>query len=252
MPAGLHAATKAPADLPACTSEAEKPDVAALLRRAEIMMDGKSTVATMTMAIQTESWKRTLKMKTWTKGRDYALIRVIEGGPRETGMMTLKREKQLWNYLPQAGRVMKLPSGMMGDSWMGSDFTNDDLVGGNSLVSDFDAEVSGTLKHEGRDAWRIMLKPRPTATVVWEKIEMIVDRATCLPLVQRFYDEGDEVARTMTFSDLRSTGWRQYPARMSVKPADSARETVVTYERIEYDVAIPDSTFSLHRLQQGR
>jgi len=79
-------------------------------------MEASSSTSTRTMNIKTKSWARTLKMKVWTKGRDYALIRVLEGGPRETGMMTLKRQKQLWNYLPQAGRVMKLPSGMLGDS----------------------------------------------------------------------------------------------------------------------------------------
>ncbi len=252
LPAAAQAADAPPPGLPACPTKTEKPEVAPLLERMEQMMDGRSSVATMTMRIKTESWSRTLKMKTWSKGEDYALIRVLEGGPRETGMMTLKREKQLWNYLPQAGRVMKLPSGMMGDSWMGSDFTNDDLVGGNSVSRDFDSEVLGTVRHEGRDAWRIRLTPRPSAAVVWESIEVVLDRATCVPLEQRFYDEGQTLARTMSFGDVRTLGWRHFPGRMAVKPADEKRETVIEYEDIRFDVEIPDSTFSLHRLQQGR
>jgi hypothetical protein len=113
----LAASDGAPADLPPCPSAEETPDVFKLVQRTERVMEGRSSVAVVAMTIKTAAYERTVKLKMWSKGRDFALIRVLEGGPRETGMMTLKREKQLWNYLPQAGRVMKLPSGMMGDSW---------------------------------------------------------------------------------------------------------------------------------------
>lgn len=215
-------------------------------------MEGSSSTSTMTMNIKTKSWSRTLKMKVWTKGRDFALIRVLEGGPRETGMMTLKRQKQLWNYLPQAGRVMKLPSGMLGDSWMGSDFTNDDLVRGTSIVDDFDSRVTGTKNHDGHDAWTMVLQPKANAVVVWGKVEMVVDRASCVPLQERFYDEEGKIARTMTFGDIRTLGWRKFPARVAIQPADGTRETIVTYENMEFDTEVSDDTFSLHRLQQGR
>jgi outer membrane lipoprotein-sorting protein len=251
-PAGALAGAAAPPNLPACPSKEDKPAVAPVLKRIEQTMEGSSSSSTMTMSIKTKSWSRSLKMKVSTKGRSYALIRILEGGPRETGMMTLKREKQLWNYLPQAGRVVKLPSGMLGDSWMGSDFTNDDLVRGSSMVDDFDSRVVGTATHDGRDVWRIVLEPKPKAVVVWGKIEMLVERASCVPLHQRFYDEDGKVARTMSFGDIRSIGWRRFPARMAITPADGARETIVTYENIEFDVSVPDDTFSLHRLQQGR
>ena len=250
--AGTSAADPPPKDLPACPSSSQAPDPAPLLRRVEQSLEGSSSVGTMTMTIKTTRWSRTLKMKVWAKGRDYALVRVLDGGPREIGMMTLKREKQLWNYLPQAGRVMKLPSGMLGDSWMGSDFTNDDLVRGSSLVHDFDAKVTGTLVHDQHDAWRLELVPRASATVVWDKIEIILDRASCVPLVERFFDEDGKVARTMTFGDIRTIGWRQFPARMTVKPAETGRETVISYDAIDFDVEVADDTFSLHRLQQGR
>jgi outer membrane lipoprotein-sorting protein len=191
-------------------------------------------------------------MKIWARGEDYALVRIVEGGPRETGMMTLKRERQLWNYLPQAGRVMKLPAGMLGDSWMGSDFTNDDLVNGSSLVADFDAKVLGVVDQDGRKAWRLELVPRASAAVVWGRIELVLDRAACVPLVERFYDEEGKLARTMTLGDLRTVGWRQFPARMSVKPEEGGRETTIQYDDIQLDVAVPDETFTLRRLQQGR
>ena len=185
-------------------------------------------------------------------GEDYALIHVLEGGPRETGMMTLKREKQLWTWLPQAGRVMKLPSGMMGDSWMGSDFTNDDLVKGNSLIDDFEAAFKGVAKADGRDVWHAVLTPKPTAAVVWERIEVMIDRKNCLPVLEQFFDEDGALAREMSFSDFRQIGWRQFPAKVTVVPAEKGRETSITYSEIEFDIDIPEDTFSLQRLRQGR
>jgi outer membrane lipoprotein-sorting protein len=236
------------ADAPpiACPSGEDKPDVQKLVARTEQLLSGKTSIAVMTMAIKTPSWSRKIKMKIWSKGEDYALIRVLEGGPHETGMMTLKREKQLWNYLPQAGRVMKLPSGMLGDSWMGSDFTNDDLVKGSSITKDFDAKVDAS----DPKTWHITLTPKKDAVVVWGKIEMVVDRASCVPLDEKFFDEEGKAVRHMAFSDLKEIGWRHFPQKMTVTPAEQGRETSITYESIEFDADIKDDTFSLHRLQQ--
>ncbi len=248
----LTASDAAPTDLPACPSQAETPDVVPLLQRTERVLEGRSSVAVVTMTIKTPSYERAVKLKLWSKGREYALVRVLEGGPRETGMMTLKREKQLWNYLPQAGRVMKLPTGMMGDSWMGSDFTNDDLVRGSSIATDFTAKVEKTVEHEGRRAWFVTLVPKPAAKVVWGKVELLLDRETCIPLEQRFYDEDGALARRMAYSDLKKVGWRSFPMKLSVAPAEKGRSTSMAYESIELDVDVPDDTFSLRRLQQGK
>jgi outer membrane lipoprotein-sorting protein len=241
-----------PADLPVCPTGEEKPDVVPLMKRTERVLEGSSSVAVMTMTIKTPAYERAMKMKIWSKGRDYALVRVLGGGPRETGMMTLKREKQLWNYLPQAGRVMKLPTGMMGDSWMGSDFTNDDLVRGSSIATDFTAVVDRTIELEGRKAWFVTLTPRPNANVVWGKVEMLLDRETCIPLEQRFYDEDGALARRMTYSDIKKVGWRAFPMKLTIIPAEKGRQTSMTYETIELDVDVPEDTFSLRRLQQGK
>ncbi|HVE87469.1 MAG TPA: outer membrane lipoprotein-sorting protein [Myxococcales bacterium] len=241
-----------PPPAPACPSAEEKPDVVALVKRTEQLMDGKSSVATMSMQIKTPAWSRKLKLKVTASGKDYALIRILEGGPREVGMGTLKREKQLWNYLPQAGRVMKLPSGMMGDSWLGSDFTNDDLVKGSSITDDFTSTVDGTVEQDGRQAWKVTLVPRLNAVVVWGKVEMVVDRKLCVPLVQRFYDEQGKLARTLAFGDIKKVGWRDFPHQITVTPSESGRETTLTYEDVSFDVDVPESTFSINQLQNRK
>ncbi|MBL8950091.1 MAG: outer membrane lipoprotein-sorting protein [Myxococcaceae bacterium] len=248
----LFLAADPPPDLPKCPSGEDAPDVVQLMKRTEALLEGRSSIAVMSMGMKTPSYERTVKMKLWSKGRDFALVRVLEGGPRETGMMTLKREKQLWNYLPQAGRVMKLPSGMMGDSWMGSDFTNDDLVRGSSLAQDFTSTVEKTFEHDGRKAWFVTLKPKPDAKTVWGKVELILDRASCVPLEQRFFDDEGALARRMAYSDLKQLGWRTFPMKLTMYPSENGRQTTITYESMELDVDVADDTFSLRRLQQGR
>ena len=240
--------TTAPTKPIACPSAEEKPDVAMLVQRIEQSTKGASMTGTMKMTVKTPSITRTLKMKLWTKGDDYALVRVVEGGPRETGMMTLKREKQLWNYLPQAARVMKLPSGMLGDSWMGSDFTNDDLVHGSSMAKDF----TTTFNAGDASAWNITMTPKESAQVVWGKIEMVVDRKTCTPRSENFYDDAGKLARSMTFADVKHIGDRDFATTMTVATGEAGRPTTITYEDAAFDVAIPDDTFSVHRLEQGR
>ena len=248
----LAASDAPPADLPPCRSAEEQPDVVKLMQRTERLLEGRSSIAVVTMTIKTPSYERAVKLKLWTRGRDYALVRVLEGGPRETGMMTLKREKQLWNYLPQAGRVMKLPSGMLGDSWMGSDFTNDDLVRGSSLAEDFESRVEKTVEQEGRKAWCVTLKPKASAKVVWGKVELLLDRESCVPLEQRFFDEDGSLARKMSFSEHKKLGWRTFPMKLVVTPAEKGRQTSMHYQSIELDTDVPDDTFSLRRLQQGK
>jgi hypothetical protein len=259
MIAAVHAAgppvagaVAPPADVPPCPSDTDRPDVALLIKRLDRLLTGRSSVGVMTMAIKTPSWSRSLKLKVWASGEDYALIHIIQGGPRETGMMTLKREKQLWTWLPQAGRVMKLPSGMMGDSWLGSDFTNDDLVKGNSLIDDFEAVYKGVANAGGKEVWHAVLTPKPSAAVVWERVEVMIDRKNCLPVLEQFFDEDGVLAREMIFSDFRQIGWRQFPAKVTVIPSEKGRETSITYSEIEFDIDIPEDTFSLQRLRQGR
>lgn len=159
------------------------------------------------MTLTTPSWTRTLKVRTQARGDDKALIKIVGSGPRETGMMTLKRDGQLWSWLPRAGRVMKVPSGMLGDSWMGSDFTNDDLVQGASIARDFDAEHKGTVTHDGRPAWLVVLVPKKT------------------------------------FSDFAVVGWQTFPKRTTAQPEDPTRKTSIVNEDIAFDIDIPDKTF---------
>jgi outer membrane lipoprotein-sorting protein len=141
---------------------------------------------------------------------------------------------------------------MLGDSWLGSDFTNDDLVKGSSLTDDFDSTLTGAAKEDGQDVWRLALRPKAKAVVVWGRIDISVARRTCQPTSEEFFDEDGKSVRKMTFADFRQVGWRMFPTTMTVKPAEAGRETSIHYDEIKFDVDIPDDTFSLLRLRQGR
>ena len=116
----------------------------AILDRIDDLYRGKSSHAIMRMAVVTENWTRELELESWSMGKEKSLMRILS--PRkEKGTATLKSGKQMWNYLPKVDRVIKIPSSMMGSSWMGSHFTNDDLVKESRMAEDYDFEYGETI-----------------------------------------------------------------------------------------------------------
>ena len=211
------------------------------------LMRGESSIARITMDIQTENWDRSLTLRTWSLGTDHSLIR-IETPQREAGTATLMANQEVWNYLPRVDRTIKVPSSMMAGSWMGSHLTNDDLVKESRLVDDYEIE------REGTEVWEFLLTPLPEAPVVWGKIRYAVRKQDFMPLWARYYDESDEIVRTMTFSDFRLMGSRLVPAVMTMQPADKPEETtVIRYHELDFDVDLDEDDFSLRNLRrEGR
>ena len=158
-----------------------------------------------TMDIRTENWDRSLTLRAWSLGTEHTLIRV-EAPQKEAGTATLRADQEVWNYLPRVDRTLKLPSSMMAGSWMGSHFTNDDLVKESRLVDDYEIELEFNGTRDGVDVWELLLVPLPEAPVVWGKIRYQVSKENLLPTWTRYYDESDELIRTMTFSENSSHG----------------------------------------------
>ena len=231
--------------------QSEDPKARELVRKIDDLYRSDSSYARIEMEIVTPDWRRTLALKGWTQGQSKTLIRILEP-KKEAGIGTLRLGNEMWNYLPKTDKVIKIPPSMMMSSWMGSDFTNDDLVRGSSLVEDYEAKVLGVEKAGEREVWRIGLTPKPDSPVVWGKVEMLVDRQSCLPVKQVFFDEEGKEARRLEYGDFRQVGWRQFPARMTFIPSDENRQTSILYDQIEFDLDISDDTFGLHRLRQGR
>lgn len=213
------------------------------------MLRGNSSSGTMTMQIQSKHWKRSLEMKIWSKGTERALI-VISKPAKERGTATLKAEDNIWNYLPKVDRVIKIPTSMMMGAWMGSHFTNDDLVKDSRMIRDYEISTSFEGERDGAAVWEFTLTPRPEAAVVWGRVSIEVRQKDRMPVWQRYYDEDGKLVRTLAFSDYRQMGGRVVPAQMKMIPVDRPDEhTLVLYDDLEFDMPMDDEFFSLHRLR---
>ena len=227
-------------------------DPAAIIDRVDRMMRGDSSHGVVTMEVVTENWDRSMTMEVWSLGTDYSLVRV-RSPRREAGTATLKAEDDIWNYLPKVDRSIKIPASMMGGSWMGSHFTNDDLVKESRLVDDYEIEIAFEGDDpEGVAVWEFRLTPKPEAPVVWGSIEYRVRQRDYMPLWTKFYDEDGGLARTMEHSAFVEFDGRLVPGVMDMFPADKPGErTTMRYEELEFDVDVERSFFSLRNLQSG-
>ena len=204
------------------------------------------------MEVVTEHWERRITMELWSLGTDYSLIRV-QAPVKEAGTATLMADDDIWNYLPKVDRTIKIPASMMAGSWMGSHFTNDDLVKESQLVDDYDIFITFEGDRDGVAVWEFKLTPLPEAAVVWGHLKYLVRQDDYMPLWARYYDEDGGLARTMVFSDFRDLGGRVVPAVMDMFPEDKLDErTTVRYETLEFDIDIDQSFFSLQTLKRGR
>ena len=159
----------------------------------------------------------------------------------------------VWNYLPKVDRSIKIPSSMMGGAWVGSHFTNDDLVQGSQMIDVYDIAVSFEGERDGVMVWELRLTPKPEAAVVWGHLEFLVVQEDYLPLWAKYYDEDGDLARTMEYSEFSEFGGRLVPAVMNMQPADKPGErTTIRYEELEFDIDIDAFFFSLRTLQRGR
>jgi len=229
-------------------ASADDAEIVRLLNLTDDIARGESSVATLTMEVKTARYERSVTMKAWSKGTDRSLV-VIEEPAKEKGVATLKVGDDMWNYLPKVDRTMKVPAAMMGGSWMGSHVTNDDLVKGSRLSEDY----TFTLVEQPQDGdarYVIELVPKPDAPVVWGKVQVVISEAE-IPVSTEFYDEGGDLVRSMLYQDVKTIGGREMPSTFLVVPADAPEEyTKISYGDIQFDVDLPDSTFSLQALKQ--
>ena len=223
-----------------------------IIDRVDRLMRGDSSRGVATMEVVTEHWEREMTMEIWSLGTEYSLVR-LRAPRRDAGTATLMAEDDIWNYLPKVDRTIKIPASMMGGAWMGSHFTNDDLVKESRLIDDYDVEMAFEGDRDGVAVWELRLTPKPEAAVVWGHMEFQVRQADSAPLWARYYDEDGELARTMAYSAFSEMGGRIVPGVMDMRPADKPEErTTIRYEELEFDIDLDRSFFSLRTLQRGR
>ncbi len=223
-----------------------------IIEKVDQKMRGNSSSSNMSMQIIRPDWSREISMKGWSLGTEFSLI-LITAPARDQGTAFLKREKELWNWQPTIDRVVKLPPSMMTQSWMGSDFTNDDLVKESSIVHDYNHFIRGDTTITDRDAWKLELIPREDAPVVWGRILIYVSKADYIELLVKYYDEDDFLINTMILSDIREMGGRVIPTRMDMIPAENPEHrTVILYNDIQFDIGIREDFFSIQKMKRIR
>lgn len=223
-----------------------------IIRASDEKMRGQSSFTEITMQIIRPDWVRTMRMRGWTKGDDYSLVLVLDPA-RDKGSSSLKRGKEMWNWVPRIERVIKIAPSMLGQSWMGSDFTNDDLINQSSIVVDYTHTILREEMFDSTSCWVIEATPLPDAPVVWGKLIVWVSQAELNQRKVEFYDEFGDLINTMSNYDLRTLGGRLIPTRLEMQPAGKeGQKTVLTYSLAEFDFAIDDDFFSLNQMRELR
>ena len=227
----------------------DPPDVDALLRHLDDLYRSKSSIARIEIDVTTTRSTRNMRLRAWTRGEEEVLV-LIEAPPREAGTATLRVGNNLWNYLPKIARTIRVPPAAMLGSWMGTDFTNDDLVKESSLRKDFAARIDR--RSEAPPGWWLTLEVKPGVVGRWARMEVLVSDER-LPVEERHYDRKGRLARTMHFDDVKVLGGRRLPVHIALVPADSVgQRTEMRYLDVQFDVPLSDDTFSLSRLERTR
>ncbi|HSQ29656.1 MAG TPA: outer membrane lipoprotein-sorting protein [Gemmatimonadaceae bacterium] len=229
------------------TQEPLAPDI---VDRAETAIWGKTLQAHLTMSVATPRWTRTLELTAWIERPRRSFIRIL-APPKEAGIGSLRIGAEMWNYLPTVERTIKIPPSMMLQPWMGSDFTNDDLVKESSLLNDYTHRTTGTDTAAGAPVYVVQSTPKPDAAVVWGKIVTHVRRADFLPVREEYYDERGTLVRVMTFSDIKMLGGRLVPTRWEMRPtAKPGNVTTVVMSRATFDAPISSDIFTQRNLEK--
>lgn len=225
-------------------------DVDAAVKYFEDLYRSTQSIATAELIVTRPGRTRSMRMKSWTRGTEKALV-VILSPLQNKGIATLKVEKNLWNYFPNIKRTIRIPPSMMLTSWMGSDFTNDDLVRESSYSEDYSYKLAG--RSEDPTGWRVEFQAKPDTVGLWERIELVLSVDGKIPIVAKYYDRKGRLARTLYWDAVKVFDGRRIPSHMTLIPEDKeGHKTELMYQDIDFDVSVPDSTFSLSELERER
>lgn len=225
-------------------STATAQDAVVIVKKSDEILRGSSLQADMSFKIIRPKYTREMTAKVWTKGTELSLILILSP-VRDKGTAYLKRKKEVWTWLPTLERVIKLPPSMMSQSWMGTDFTNDDLVKESSTVEDYVHTLLGSEKIDERDCYKIEMKPKPETAVVWEKVIVWIDKKDYLQLKSEFYDEDGKLLNTLLGKDIKKMDDRFLPSRLEMYPADKlGHKTEIIYKSMLFNRPIKDNFFT--------
>ena len=223
-----------------------------IVQKADEKVRGKTNRSTMEMEIIRPTWKRSLAMKGWGRGLDYSMT-YITAPARDKGQVFMKRKTEMWNWMPSIGRMIKIPASMMSQGWMGSDYTNDDILKESSIVVDYEHSLAGEEQVEGFNCYKIEMIPKEDAAVVWGKVFKWITKEEFMQVKSEYYDEDDELVKSDFGHDFKEMDGRLIPTRIEIIPAgEENKKTVVYIREIEFDVDLEASFFSQQNMKRIR
>lgn len=235
-----------------CSPELRAQNLSAteIIRKADEKFNGeKSGYVVMSMTIIRPSWQRTVEFKSWTLGKDFALT-LITAPSRDAGQSFLKRSTEMWSWNPVINRLIKLPPSMMSQGWMGSDYTNDDILRESSVINDYTHTITGEEKIDDRDCYRINMIAKKDAAVIWGHQVRWIDKKEFLVLKAELYDEDGVLLRTEYGTDIKTMDGRTIQTRMVLQPDDEpGNKTVVTIRDIKFNIPLQESFFSQQNMK---
>jgi outer membrane lipoprotein-sorting protein len=236
--------------LPICVSGEER-DATRIVRDAVDHWRGLSSYTDMTMVIHRPDWERSMTMRAWTKGQDQTLVRVVEP-KKDRGNGTLTDENSMWTFSPKVNRVIKVPSSMMGQSWMGSDFSNKDIARADDIVDQYDHVVLASAEVDGITVYDIESIPHEEAAVVWGR-EVLRIREDHVVLEHAFYDQDGELVKKLVSMEVEEMGGRTIAKRQRmVKTEEPDEWTEISVNDVAYEIELKDSLFTLSNLRNPR
>jgi len=224
-----------------------------IIRKADEKFNGELTsTSIMAMTIVRPTWERTIEFKNWTSGREYALT-LITSPARDKGQSFLKRQQEMWNWNPTISRLIKLPPSMMSQGWMGSDYTNDDILKESSVVNDYDHEIVGEEEYDGRICYKINMVAKEDAAVIWGHQVRWIDKKDFLFLKSELYDEDGYLIRTELGSEIKTMDGRLIPTRIELIPAEEEGQmTIIEMKEMKFNEPIEESFFSQQNMKRVR
>jgi hypothetical protein len=220
-----------------------------IIKMADEKLRGFCNESSTTMKIIRPTWQREVKFKGWGRGYDYNLT-LIEAPAKEKGQSFLKRKKEMWSWNPAIARMIKLPPSMMSQGWMGSDYTNEDILKESSIVNDYNHKILGSDSVNGMDCYIIELIPKPNVAVIWGSMHKWVSKSGYLQMKTEFFDEDKVLIRTDHSYDVKTMDDREIPTRTEIIPADKeGYKTIIIVESIKYRVEIKEDYFSQQNLK---
>jgi len=221
-----------------------------IIARADEKSRGLSSQGEMTMSIVRPNWSRTVSLKAWSKGTDFSIL-LITSPAKEKGQVFLKRKNEMWNWVPSIDKMIKIPPSMMLQSWMGSDFTNDDLVKQSSIVVDYTHKLLGKEVVRGQECYKLELVPLPDASVVWGKIISWITVKGYDLWRSEYYDEDMILVNEENAYDIKRMGDRDIPTRIEMEPVNKkGNKTILLINTIRFNITIEESFFSQQNMKK--